>query len=89
MVENGRVSPGAAGGESVNLWDQFRALVSDAPNVHVTHEVVVAGRQELLELTDRMRALDGVATTETFFYLEMWKQLYDWGAHSPVAEPSS
>ena len=26
-----------------------------------------------------MRALDGVVTTETFFYLEMWKQLYDWG----------
>jgi hypothetical protein len=26
-----------------------------------------------------MRALPGVATTETFFYLEMWKQLYDWG----------
>ena len=30
-------------------------------------------------LTNRMRALDGVVTTETFFYLEMWKQLYDWG----------
>jgi hypothetical protein len=26
-----------------------------------------------------MRALDGVVSTETFFYLEMWKQLYDWG----------
>ena len=34
---------------------------------------------EMLELTNRMRALDGVVTTETFFYLEMWKQLYDWG----------
>ena len=29
-----------------------------------------------------MRALDGVVSTETFFYLEMWKQLYDWGAHN-------
>jgi hypothetical protein len=26
-----------------------------------------------------MRALDEVVSTETFFYLEMWKQLYDWG----------
>ena len=42
-------------------------------------EVVAADRRELLELTNRMRALDGVVTTETFFYLEMWKQLYDWG----------
>ena len=39
----------------------------------------VALRRELLALTDRMRALDGVVSTETFFYLEMWKQLYDWG----------
>ena len=26
-----------------------------------------------------IRALDGVVSTETFLYLEMWKQLYDWG----------
>jgi hypothetical protein len=31
-----------------------------------------------------MRALAGVVSTETFFYLEMWKQLYDWGAHTPT-----
>ena len=42
-------------------------------------EVVTSHRQELLELTDRIRALEGVMSTETFFYLEMWKQLYDWG----------
>jgi hypothetical protein len=34
---------------------------------------------ELLALTNRMRLLEGVVSTETFFYLEMWKQLYDWG----------
>ena len=26
-----------------------------------------------------MRALPDVVSTETFVYLEMWKQLYDWG----------
>ena len=26
-----------------------------------------------------MRALDGVASTETFLYMQMVKQLYDWG----------
>jgi hypothetical protein len=26
-----------------------------------------------------MRALDGVVSTETFLYLRMVKQLYDWG----------
>ena len=36
----------------------------------------------MLELTNRMRALAGVVSTETFFYLEMWKQLYDWGTRA-------
>jgi hypothetical protein len=27
-----------------------------------------------------MRALDGVVSTETFLYLDLVKQLYDWGA---------
>jgi hypothetical protein len=27
-----------------------------------------------------MRALSGVAATEAFLYLELWKQLYEWGA---------
>ena len=27
-----------------------------------------------------MRELDGVVSTESFLYLELWKQLYDWGA---------
>ena len=42
-------------------------------------EVVVADRQPQLELTDRMRSIEGVLSIETFFYLEMWKLLYDWG----------
>ena len=35
----------------------------------------------LLDLTNRIRALDGVMSTETFLYLDMVKQLYDWGTH--------
>jgi Lrp/AsnC family transcriptional regulator for asnA, asnC and gidA len=49
-------------------------------------EVVASGRRELLELTNRMRALDGVVSTETFLYLQMVKQLYDWGTR--VSEES-
>jgi nucleotide-binding universal stress UspA family protein len=44
VVENGQVTPGGVAGKPVNLWDRFRAVVSDDPNVHVTHEVVAAGR---------------------------------------------
>ena len=31
------------------------------------------------KLPELMRALDGVVSTETFLYLQMVKQLYDWG----------
>src|SRR5262249_17710657 len=44
VVENGQVTPGDAAGKPTNLWNMFRTLVSDEPGVHVTHEVVVAGR---------------------------------------------
>ena len=46
---------------------------------YVVVEVVTESREELLGLTNRIRELDGVLSTETFVYLEMWKQLYDWG----------
>ena len=54
-------------------------VVVTAGQFDIVVEVVAADRHELLELTNRMRALEGVVSTETFFYLEMWKQLYDWG----------
>ncbi|MBP3954881.1 universal stress protein [Gemmata sp. G18] len=44
VVENGQVTPGGAAGKPLNLWSKFRAAVSGDPSVHVTHEVVVAGR---------------------------------------------
>jgi Lrp/AsnC family transcriptional regulator, regulator for asnA, asnC and gidA len=43
-------------------------------------EVICADRRQLLDATNRMRAIDGVVSTETFLYLELRKQLYDWGA---------
>ena len=42
-------------------------------------------RRHLLDLTNRIRALDGVVSTESFLYLELWKQLYDWGARAGEA----
>ena len=49
-------------------------------------ELVAADRRHLLELTSRLRALPDVVSTETFVYLEMWKQLYDWGSGMPKEE---
>ncbi len=60
-------------------WPEAYYVVVTAGQFDLVVEVVASDRRELLALTDRMRALDGVVSTETFFYLEMWKQLYDWG----------
>jgi hypothetical protein len=39
-----------------------------------------------LEVTDRIRGLDHVVSTESFLYLELRKQLYDWGARTDTVE---
>jgi Lrp/AsnC family transcriptional regulator, regulator for asnA, asnC and gidA len=67
--------------DEIARWPEADYVVVTAGRFDVLVEVVTASRADLLELTDRMRALDDVVSTETFFYLEMWKQLYDWGTH--------
>jgi Lrp/AsnC family transcriptional regulator, regulator for asnA, asnC and gidA len=65
--------------DEISRWPEADYVVVTAGRFDVVVEVVAAGRREVLDLTNRMRALDGVVSTETFLYLEMWKQLYDWG----------
>jgi len=67
--------------DEISRWPEADYVVVTAGQFDVVVEVVASGRTELLELTNRIRALDGVLSTETFLYLEMWKQLYDWGAY--------
>jgi Lrp/AsnC family transcriptional regulator for asnA, asnC and gidA len=43
-------------------------------------EVVCENNEALLQfLAERLRAVDGVRDTETFVYLRMVKQTYQWG----------
>jgi len=70
--------PGAIADE-ISKWPEADYVVVTAGQFDVVVEVVASGRTELLDLTNRIRALGGVVSTETFLYLEMWKQLYDWG----------
>jgi Lrp/AsnC family transcriptional regulator, regulator for asnA, asnC and gidA len=65
--------------DEISRWPEADYVVVTAGQFDLVVEVVASDRRDLLALTDRMRALDGVVSTETFFYLEMWKQLYDWG----------
>jgi Lrp/AsnC family transcriptional regulator for asnA, asnC and gidA len=67
--------------EAIAQWDEADYVVITAGQFDVLVELLCADRRQLLDVTNRIRSLDGVATTESFLYLELRKQLYDWGAH--------
>ncbi|HLX31577.1 MAG TPA: Lrp/AsnC family transcriptional regulator [Gaiellaceae bacterium] len=71
--------PPSAVADAIARWPEADYVVVTAGQFDVVVEVVTSGRSELLDLTNRIRALDGVVSTETFLYLELWKQLYEWG----------
>jgi Lrp/AsnC family transcriptional regulator, regulator for asnA, asnC and gidA len=56
-------------------------LVITAGTFDLMCEVVVQDDLQLLDLTNRIRAVPGVRSTETFIYLDLVKQTFTWGAH--------
>jgi Lrp/AsnC family transcriptional regulator for asnA, asnC and gidA len=55
-------------------------VVITAGSFDLIAEVVCEDDDHLLELlSSHIRVLDGVVATETFVYLKLRKQLYDWG----------
>ena len=56
-------------------------LVVTAGSFDLMCEVVVSDDRDLLELTNRIRRVEGVVSTETFIYLDLVKQTFTWGAH--------
>jgi Lrp/AsnC family transcriptional regulator for asnA, asnC and gidA len=66
--------------DEVARWDEAGYVVITAGQFDLLVELVCADRRQLLDLTNRIRALPGVVSTETFLYLDLWKQMYDWGA---------
>ena len=75
--------------EEIAQWDEADYVVITAGRFDVIIEVLCVDRRHLLDVTNRIRALDGVHSTETFLYLELWKQLYDWGARNTTERRSS
>jgi Lrp/AsnC family transcriptional regulator for asnA, asnC and gidA len=71
--------------DEIAKWEEADYVVVTAGQFDLLVELLCASRRELLDLTNRIRALDGVVSTESFLYLELWKQLYDWGARADDA----
>ena len=65
--------------DEIASWAEADYVVVTAGQYDLVVEVVAADRRGLLEITTRMRELEGVVSTETFLYLDLVKQLYDWG----------
>jgi Lrp/AsnC family transcriptional regulator for asnA, asnC and gidA len=64
----------------IATWDEADYVVITAGQFDILVELVCEDRRQLLDLTNRIRGLDTVVSTESFLYLELWKQIYDWGA---------
>ena len=66
--------------EQLAAIDAVDYVVLTAGTFDILAEVVCEDDDELLELLNsRIRNLDGVLSTETFVYLKLHKQFYNWG----------
>jgi len=67
-------------GDALTAMPEVDYVVTTAGSFDILAEVVYVNDTELLELlTKRIRILPGVQTTETFVYLKLNKQHYNWG----------
>ena len=66
----------------IATWTEATYVVIVAGHFDLITEVICEDRTRLLEVLDRIRNLEGVVSTETFIYLELRKQVYNWGARA-------
>jgi Lrp/AsnC family transcriptional regulator for asnA, asnC and gidA len=72
--------------DTIAAWPEASYVVIAAGRFDLLVELVCEDRRHLLELTNRIRAVDGVISTETFPYLQLVKQVYAWGARIGAGE---
>jgi Lrp/AsnC family transcriptional regulator for asnA, asnC and gidA len=67
-------------GDALTTMPEVDYVVTTAGSFDILAEVVCEDDDQLLELlTKRVRTLPGVQSTETFVYLKLNKQHYNWG----------
>lgn len=65
--------------EQLEGLPEIEYIVITAGSFDLMVEVVCEDDEHLLALIGRIRRLPGVSTTETFLYLKLHRQRYDWG----------
>jgi Lrp/AsnC family transcriptional regulator for asnA, asnC and gidA len=68
--------------DEIGSWEESSYVVVAAGRYDVLVELVCTDRHHLLEVTNRIRGLSGVASTETFLYLQLAKQVFAWGTRN-------
>jgi Lrp/AsnC family transcriptional regulator for asnA, asnC and gidA len=66
--------------DEIAQWPEASYVVVVAGQFDVLVELICSDRRGLLDATNRIRGLADVISTESFLYLELMKQSYDWGA---------
>lgn len=66
-------------GDAVAAFPEVDYVVITAGSADVLVEVVCEDDDQLLDVVGRIRAVEGVASTETHVYLGLRKQTYAWG----------
>jgi Lrp/AsnC family transcriptional regulator for asnA, asnC and gidA len=72
--------------ELVSTWPETTYVVISAGSYDLLVEVVCSDNAELLLLSERLRAVEGVRTTESFIYISRHKLNY---AYAPEPEPAT
>lgn len=75
--------------DEISSWSESSYVVIAAGRFDVFAELLCVDRHHLLELTNRVRAIPGVVSTETFPYLQLAKQVYGWGTFLPDERKSA
>ena len=65
--------------DELAAWKEAIYVVITAGRFDILVELVCDDRAQLLDLISRVRAIDAVTSTESFVYLDLAKQLFDWG----------
>ena len=67
--------------ETLQAMNDIDYLVVTAGSFDLLCEVVMGNDADLLDLTNRIRKVPGVVSTESFIYLDLVKQTYTYGSH--------
>jgi Lrp/AsnC family transcriptional regulator for asnA, asnC and gidA len=69
-------------------WEEASYVVVTAGQFDVVVELICTDRLHLMEVVSRIRELDEVVSSETFVYLALVKQLYNWGVPERAPVPA-